>query len=135
MPVRIGPLDMLPADGQPRQFAVSVDVADAWSRDRDRRIGSVYLSRSDSADGPQITAFTATCPHLGCSVDYDAEAGRYQCPCHASAFAKDGRRLFGPSRRGLDPLPVQLVDDGGRLEIWVTFERFRTGVAERVPLG
>ncbi|MEX0611952.1 MAG: hypothetical protein WD229_07510, partial [Pirellulales bacterium] len=60
---------------------------------------------------------------------------RFECPCHESAFAKDGQKLFGPSLRGLDPLEVKLVNDNGTQEIWVEFQRFRSGVAERIPVG
>lgn len=133
--VRIGPLEMLPADGVPRQFAITADIVDAWTRAPAQRIGSVFLSRGTSADEPQIMAFTAACPHLGCAVDYDAAASEYKCPCHASAFAQDGKRLLGPSLRGLDPLPVKLVDNDGQQEIWVAFERFRPGIAERIPIA
>jgi quinol---cytochrome c reductase iron-sulfur subunit, bacillus type len=68
-------------------------------------------------------------------VDFDTEADQYKCPCHASAFAPDGKRLLGPSLRGLDPLPVKLVDNDGQQEIWVAFERFRPGIAERIRIG
>jgi nitrite reductase/ring-hydroxylating ferredoxin subunit len=133
--VRVAALDALPDDGSPRQFALTADVVDAWTRASAQRIGSVFLSRTESADGPVVHAFSSTCPHLGCAVDYDTAAGRYECPCHESGFAPDGQRLFGPSLRGLDPLEVKLVETGGRQEVWVAPERFRTGVAERVPIG
>lgn len=133
--VRICPLDALSADGVPRQFALTTDFDDAWTRATAQRIGSVFLTRIEADGKSQVTAFTATCPHLGCAVEFIAAASQYECPCHASAFAKDGQRLFGPSRRGLDPLAVKLVDEGGAQEVWVAFERFRTGVAERIPIG
>jgi Rieske Fe-S protein len=133
--IRIGPLDLVPDDSVPKQFALTADVRDAWTRAPDQRIGTVFLSRTQSAEGPKIIALSSTCPHLGCAVDFNAAAGQFQCPCHASAFAKDGAKLFGPSLRGLDPLPVKLVDNHGQQEIWVKFERFRAGVAERVPIG
>ena len=133
--VRVAALDALPDDGSPRQFALTADVVDAWTRASAQRIGSVFLSRTKSANGPAVSAFSSTCPHLGCAVDYAAAAGRYECPCHESGFATDGKRLFGPSLRGLDPLEVKLVETGGRQEVSVAPERFRTGVAERVPIG
>jgi Rieske Fe-S protein len=133
--VRIGPLDLVPADGVPRQFALTADVVDAWMRAPRQRIGSAFLSRTETASGPKVTALSSVCPHLGCAVDYHATAGEFECPCHASAFAKDGAKLFGPSLRGLDPLPVKLVETGGVQEIWVNPERFRAGIAERVPIG
>jgi nitrite reductase/ring-hydroxylating ferredoxin subunit len=133
--VRIGPLDLVPADGIPRQFSVSAEMTDAWARSPAQRIGSVFLSRTQTADGPKIIGLSSVCPHLGCAVDYDIAAGEFECPCHASAFAKDGAKLFGPSLRGLDPLPVKLVKVGSQQEIWVEPERFRPGIAERVPTG
>lgn len=133
--VRIGPLDVLPADGVPHQFVLTDDVVDAWTRSPAQRVGTAFLMRTDAKAGPQITAFSSVCPHLGCAVDFNAPAGEFECPCHASAFAKDGAKLFGPSLRGLDPLAVKLVDTGGQQEIWVERARFRTGISERIAVG
>jgi menaquinol-cytochrome c reductase iron-sulfur subunit len=128
--VRVCPLDALPADGTPREFAVVADVVDAWTHAPAQKIGAVFLSRS-SKEPNSVTAFTATCPHLGCSVEFDAANKEFKCPCHKSGFAIDGKQLFGPSRRGLDPLPVKLEDKPGAKEILVKFERFRGGIPER----
>ncbi|MGD9634072.1 MAG: ubiquinol-cytochrome c reductase iron-sulfur subunit [Pirellulales bacterium] len=133
--VRVGPLDVLPADGLPHQFALSDDVVDAWTRSPAQRIGTAFLTRVDSPDGPKVTALSSVCPHLGCAVDFDGKSGDFQCPCHASAFAKDGAKLFGPSLRGLDSLAVKLVKNGDQQEIWVEAARFRTGIAERILVG
>ncbi len=133
--VRICPLDSLPADGVPREFVVTADVADAWTRTAGQRIGSVFALRTEAEDKPQVRAFTATCPHLGCAVEFDAADDRFECPCHESAFGKDGEKLFGPSLRGLDPIDVKLVDENGTQEIWVDFRRFRAGIAERIPVA
>lgn len=133
--VRICPLESLPADGVPHEFAVTTDISDAWTRAVAQRIGSVFISRTDSDGKPQLTAFTAACPHLGCAVEFDAQAGRFKCPCHESAFSKDGQKLFGPSLRGLDPLAVEIAGNTGTEEVWVKFQRFQAGVAERKPVG
>jgi menaquinol-cytochrome c reductase iron-sulfur subunit len=133
--VRVGPLDVLPADGVPHQFVLTDDVVDAWTRSPAQRVGTAFLSRTDSPDGPKVTALSSVCPHLGCAVDFNSPAGEFECPCHASAFAKDGKKLFGPSLRGLDPLAVKLVESGGQKEIWVECARFRTGIAERILVG
>src|ERR1041385_8178773 len=44
--VRVCPLDPLPADGTPREFAVVADVSDAWTHATAKRIGAVFLTRS-----------------------------------------------------------------------------------------
>jgi quinol---cytochrome c reductase iron-sulfur subunit, bacillus type len=133
--VRVGPLDLLPEDGIPRQFAVTEDTVDAWTRVLGDRVGTVFLTRASVDKGLAVTAFSSTCPHLGCAVDFNAAARQFECPCHKSAFAKDGQKLYGPTLRGLDPLTVKLVDANGQQEIWVAYERFRCGVAERIPLA
>jgi Rieske Fe-S protein len=131
--VRICPLDALPADGLPREFAVVADVSDAWTHAPAQRIGAVFLTRS-TKDPNEVTAFTATCPHLGCAVEFDASKKEYECPCHKSGFAIDGQKLFGPSRRGLDSLPVKLADRSGAKEVLVEFERFKGGIAAKEPI-
>ena len=128
--VRVCPLDALPADGMPREFAVVAAASDAWTHAPAQRIGAVFLTRF-SKNPNDVMAFTATCPHLGCAVEFDAAKKEFECPCHESGFAIDGKKLFGPSRRGLDPLPVKLEDKAGAKEILVKFERFKGGIAER----
>src|SRR4051812_43772012 len=43
--VPICPLDALPADGTPRPFTVTKEVADAWTHFPAQRVGVVFLSR------------------------------------------------------------------------------------------
>jgi nitrite reductase/ring-hydroxylating ferredoxin subunit len=132
---RVCPLNALPADGTPQQFVVYSAVSDAWTRATNQRVGSVFLSRTDADGKSTVTAFTATCPHLGCAVEFNANEDRFQCPCHESGFGTDGKKLFGPSLRGLDPLQVKLLESGGETDVLVAFRRFRAGVAERIPVG
>jgi cytochrome b6-f complex iron-sulfur subunit len=54
----------------------------------------------------EVRAFLAACTHLGCIVDYAAERGRIECPCHGGAFGLDGRSLEGPPLRPLQELAV-----------------------------
>ncbi len=67
-------------------------------------------------DGHGFYALSLVCPHLGCRPVWDQAAGRFSCPCHGSAFAADGRRLWGPAPRGLGHLAVEL-DSQGRLVV------------------
>jgi menaquinol-cytochrome c reductase iron-sulfur subunit len=98
---------------------------DAWSKVENVRLGAAWVYRDDAG---QVRAFTTTCPHLGCAVDYDKEADKFRCPCHTSQFDRDGTRISGPAKRGLDPLPAT-VDDQGRVA--VRFLRFRPDIPGR----
>jgi nitrite reductase/ring-hydroxylating ferredoxin subunit len=54
-----------------------------------------------SADGA-LSAFSAQCPHLGCSVRWNAIERSWDCPCHGSRFDPvDGRVINGPAATGL----------------------------------
>lgn len=112
-------------EGQPKRVAIIDDRRDAWTVERGVELGSVWLVKN----GDKITAFSAVCPHLGCSVNVAALAGEgFACPCHTSAFEKDGSRKSGPAPRGLDVLATR-IEEGF---VAVDFKRFRIGVPEKV---
>jgi Rieske Fe-S protein len=129
--VRICPLDTLTPDGPPQSFPVVADVVDAWTHAPNQRIGMVFLQRTTVDGKPKVVALSAKCPHLGCVVDFNNTSGHFECPCHTSAFAKDGKRLFGPSLRGLDSLEVDPRTVDGQTEVYVAFQRFKPGIAEK----
>ncbi|MBI5512638.1 MAG: Rieske 2Fe-2S domain-containing protein [Deltaproteobacteria bacterium] len=110
---------------RPRKFPVTGIESDAWTVAPERRLGAVWLQR----EGDQVRALSEVCPHLGCGTELSGD--HFECPCHDSSFALDGRCLSGPSPRGLDPLEVRVAD--GRVS--VRFRRFEQGVPERRPVG
>jgi cytochrome b6-f complex iron-sulfur subunit len=80
--------------------------------------GRFYLVRLD--DGGFL-ALHRECTHLGCTVPWRADSGRFECPCHASTFDLTGDVLSPPAPRPLDLLPVRIenglvkVEAGRRL--------------------
>lgn len=116
-----------PGSAPVRVAVVTPRQLDAWTEASRVRVGAAWLSRDE---GGPVRALSATCPHLGCAVDYDPKGGVFRCPCHESAFARDGRRLDGPAKRDLDPLEVEVKD--GR--VGVKFERYELDVPERVKV-
>jgi len=130
-PVRIASLESLPADGIPRKFSVVATRIDAWNRFKQAAIGSVYLRRT--SDG-QVQAFNVVCPHAGCFVDFLLDRGQYHCPCHNSTFTIAGKidNPASPAARGLDSLEVEVRN--GK-EIWVKFQEFQAGSANKIPVG
>ena len=132
--LRVATLESLPADGVPRRFAVVAEKIDAWTRTPQTPVGAVYLRRTSDGTGPgKVTALNVVCPHAGCFVDYQASRTGYFCPCHNSTFAVNGAidMPSSPSPRGLDELAVEIR---GR-EIWVQFQNFQTGRADKVALS
>ena len=67
--------------------------------------GQFYLVRL--ADGGFL-AVSRKCTHLGCTVPWDEKAGRFACPCHASAFDRTGAVLSPPAPRPLDLYAIRV---------------------------
>jgi Rieske Fe-S protein len=57
-----------------------------------------------------FTALSLVCPHLGCTVESQADG--FACPCHGSRFGEQGQLLRGPADKGLTPLRVEKTPDG-----------------------
>lgn len=129
--VRVTSLDALPDDGVPRKFPVLATRTDAWNKFTEVPIGAVYLRRLP--DG-SLQALNVVCPHAGCFVDFVAERGHFLCPCHNSSFSLEGKIAdrSSPSPRALDSVEVEVRNDK---EIWVKFQNFQAGRAEKVPVA
>ena len=67
--------------------------------------GKVLVSRLNE---DEVVAFSAVCPHQGCSVAPDG--AQLTCPCHGSQFELDGSLKRGPAEKGLTPYEVEVVD-------------------------
>jgi Rieske Fe-S protein len=59
-----------------------------------------------------FAACTATCTHLGCTVQWSPGDRRFYCPCHGSIYDASGKVLAGPAPRPLDWFEVRLSKDG-----------------------
>ena len=44
-----------------------------------------------------LTPTAPRCPHLGCALKWNSREHSWDCPCHGSRFAEDGRLLDGPA--------------------------------------
>ncbi|HEX5388114.1 MAG TPA: Rieske (2Fe-2S) protein [Gemmatimonadales bacterium] len=105
----VGPVDRF-AVGE----TVSVTFQDAsplpWSGVTART--AAWLRRTE--DGG-FTAFSVNCTHLGCPVQWIADARLFLCPCHGGVYNADGTVAAGPPPRPLGEYPVRVRS--GRVEI------------------
>lgn len=62
-----------------------------------------------------IVAFSKICTHVGCPIGlYEQSTHHMLCPCHQSTFdMTDGAKvIFGPAKRALPQLKIQVNDEG-----------------------
>jgi len=69
----------------------------------------VIVVRVDEGD---IRAFSGTCTHLDCIVEYRRDKRRIWCNCHNGQYHLHGRQVAGPPPRPLEPFRVDLVARG-----------------------
>ena len=62
-------------------------------------------------DGQNFVLFDPHCTHLGCPYTWVEEQGRFECPCHAGVFARDGTVISGPPPRPLDRVVSRVEGD------------------------
>ncbi|GAC1522991.1 MAG: FAD-dependent oxidoreductase [Thermoleophilaceae bacterium] len=55
------------------------------------------------AEDGTIEAVSPVCTHFGCSLRWNSAETSWDCPCHGSRFATDGRVLEGPAVKDLEP--------------------------------
>ena len=81
--------------------------------------GHFYLARLENGG---FMALSRKCTHLGCTVIWDEKTGRFECPCHASAFNLKGDVISKPAPRALDYHGIVIennivkVDTGKRMK-------------------
>jgi len=49
-----------------------------------------------------LTLSRPRCPHLGCALKWNKQEHSWDCPCHGSRFAEDGKLLDNPATRDLE---------------------------------
>ena len=71
--------------------------------------------RVDAEGNPEV--FSATCTHLGCSVNWDEEDGEFLCPCHGGRYAADGTVLAGPPPASLPRMSARVENEELLIEL------------------
>ncbi|WP_165233972.1 ubiquinol-cytochrome c reductase iron-sulfur subunit [Aquisphaera insulae] len=120
--------------GQPQSFPIIRDRTDAWVTYPSEPVGSVWLLRQPEGAKPEVVAFSAECPHLGCAINLTPDGSEFLCPCHTSAFDLEGKQKNQVPPRPMDRLDVELTADPDP-KVKVRFQKFRTLAEEKIPLA
>ena len=74
------------------------------------RFGSQPAILIDTPTG-ELKAFTATCTHLGCIVQYRSDLNQIWCACHNGHFDLNGKNVEGPPPKPLEEYTVNVRGD------------------------
>lgn len=58
-----------------------------------------------------VKAFSASCTHLDCIVQYDPNAKAITCACHNGKYDLTGKNISGPPPRPLEEFTVNIKGD------------------------
>ena len=114
----------------PERKDIEIKQVDGWRESISKK--PVYVTKGKrklSINNTEV--LTAVCPHLGCEVPWNADEGKFVCPCHGSKFAPDGSLLQGPATRGMDTLPIKVQSD----ELKVRYEYFQALLPYKKEVG
>ena len=125
--VKLGPISEFPV-GEFQKKLVTVTEHGTWLSGPVEKTLWVRRNPDDT-----FVVFSATCPHMNCTVNLTAEK-TFECPCHHSHFDAQGAVTSIPAPRPLDTLEYRVSGDG---ILSVQFQNFRKGLAtkELVPAG
>ncbi|MFN3404487.1 MAG: FAD-dependent oxidoreductase [Cytophagaceae bacterium] len=56
----------------------------------------------------EIHAVSPVCTHMKCIVHYNKAEQSWDCPCHGSRFAIDGKVLYGPAVKALEKKEIKM---------------------------
>jgi Rieske Fe-S protein len=119
---------------QPQEVVIRDIQRDAWTTHPNEIVGRVWLIRRP---GDKLEAFSTICPHLGCSINFEASAHLFVCPCHGGTFNEDGTRQEVPGKvnpppRGMDKLECRRSPENPDI-IEVKYQTFMAGKEEAIP--
>jgi menaquinol-cytochrome c reductase iron-sulfur subunit len=119
---RVGNLNEL-SPGEPTKLTFAVKTASAYIMQT--VLHDVWVIKQPSSE---VIAFSPICPHLGCEYNWNSQTDHFECPCHGSVYAIDGKVLGGPAPRPLDTLPTKIQSG----DLYVEWEMFKVGIPEKV---
>lgn len=129
--IPVASLDALPVGRPPKSFPVVADRWDAWNHYPPETVGKVFLCRPSEKE---VLVLQNICPHNGGFVEFREDKKCFWCATHGAMFDEQGRRLGtgNVSPRDLDTLEAEIREDN---VVWVKFEKFRDGIAQKIVVS
>jgi menaquinol-cytochrome c reductase iron-sulfur subunit len=110
----------------PVKKLVKIEQRDGWRKVISDR--PVYVCKDASG---KLNAFSAVCPHLGCTIAWHDEKNGFACPCHNGQFTAEGKLMSGPPPRNMDTLDLKVDGD----MVMVHYKNFRQLVPHKEEIA
>ncbi len=72
-------------------------------------VGSILIVGTSKTK--DLIAVNPTCPHMGCTVEWESKEQIFLCPCHESKFALDGNVIEGVAIEPLEKYKAIIESD------------------------
>src|ERR1700719_5372502 len=122
----VGALGDFSSLNEPVARTIQIEQVDGWRKAVSEK--AVYVTKDTRG---QLLVLSSICRHLACTVPWVSRKNEFVCPCHGATFSPDGKRVSGPSLRGMDTLETK-VQEG---QLLVRFQYFRQLVADKEVIG
>jgi menaquinol-cytochrome c reductase iron-sulfur subunit len=97
-PILVGKVDDFRV-GQTRLVSIRDPSPLAWAGQTADT--ALWVRRRESSGTDMFQIFNVNCTHLGCPVNWQADAQLFLCPCHGGVYYADGTVAGGPPPRPL----------------------------------
>jgi Rieske Fe-S protein len=98
------PKSMTQSEAMEVQLSSLPEGAATWGESGGRQIVVIKT-------GGTVRAFSGSCPHLGCIVQWEGATRTFKCPCHGAEFNDQGLPIGGPVNVPLEPVNYEISGD------------------------
>ena len=84
-----------------------LNTVDGWAVLKIKGRQILFIRDSETS----VRALDSVCTHKKCTVAFNPETHKIECPCHGSKFSLDGEVLSGPAKKPLQSYPAGLSKD------------------------
>jgi cytochrome b6-f complex iron-sulfur subunit len=103
---------MLFRSGKKKDREISADIPATLQSGVPLHVPAAGVWLVKRSSGGDMLVLDDRCPHLGCSLKWNAQRSVFECPCHGSEFDIHGTLKRGPAPRSLSRLSVHKGEDG-----------------------
>ncbi len=76
-----------------------------------KNLPSVNVLVVGTSKSENLIAVNPTCTHSGCTVTWNTEGNKFNCPCHGAEYGSDGQVQKGPATKPLKTYTAKIENN------------------------